>query len=57
MMTSLLRKLVVDVPALNENTIVPLRVGQQYFIVNHQPIMIGKNFKLFFHILCTNFFF
>ena len=27
MMTSLLRKLVIDVPALTENTVVPLRVG------------------------------
>ena len=28
MMTSLLRELVLDVPALNENTIVPLRVSE-----------------------------
>ena len=28
MMTSLLRKLVIDVPALTENTITPLRVRQ-----------------------------
>ena len=28
MMTTLLRKLVVDVPALTENTVVPLRVSR-----------------------------
>ena len=33
MMTKLLRKLTHDVPVLNENTVVPLRVGSLSFFI------------------------
>jgi len=35
MMTSLLRKLVIDVPALTENTITPLRVRHFTYLLTY----------------------
>lgn len=46
MMTSLLRKLVIDVPALTENTVVPLRVIFYFLLI--------QNFFKMFNVAISN---
>jgi len=56
MMAKLLKKMAVDVPALNENTVVPLRVSNTcvYHLLNADPrltVLVG--FRNGFELNCT----